>query len=96
VDTLRTHGIVPIIQSILFVSPRWKQHEKKNLEVAQLNDLLRAFSDWERLEYLDLNAVLSREGVLQEEFTTDGVHLTPQGYELWRNALEPVLKKYVR
>jgi lysophospholipase L1-like esterase len=96
VDTLRKHGIVPIIQSTLFVSPRWKRYEKKNLAVAQLNDLLRAFADWERLEYLDLNAVLSRDGVLQEEFTTDGVHLTPRGYELWRNALEPVLMKYVR
>jgi lysophospholipase L1-like esterase len=96
VDTLRKHDIVPVIQSTLYVSPRWKRHEKKNREVAQLNSLLRRYADLEHLEFLDLNAVLSKDGMLKDEVTTDGVHLTASGYACWRDALEPVLKKYAK
>ena len=96
VDTLRKYDVVPVIQSTLYVSPRWKRYEEKNREVAQLNSLLRTYAGLEHLEFLDLNAVLSKHGMLKDEVTTDGVHLTASGYARWRDALEPVLKKYTK
>lgn len=91
VDSLVREGITPVIQSTLHVHPRWKRAEVKNLEVAALNVLLKQLARSGGWEYIDINAVLSEDGILKEEFTTDGVHLTPAAYERWRDLLEPVI-----
>ncbi len=93
-DTLRAHAVIPVIQSTLHVNPKWKRTEEKNPQVASLNALLRSYAAEQSIEYLDLNAVLSANGVLRDEFTNDGVHLTAAAYGQWRDLLEPILKKH--
>lgn len=94
IDTLKRHGIIPVIQSTLHVNPRWKRAVEKNREVAELNRRLGVMAETNRIEFIDVNAVLSSEGVLRDECTTDGVHLTPEGYSRWRDLLLPVIKKH--
>lgn len=94
IDTLRTYKIIPIIQSTLHVNPKWKRTEEKNPEVKKLNDLLKDYASKHSILFLDINAVLSTDGVLRDEYTNDGVHLTPIAYGVWRDLLEPVLQKY--
>lgn len=91
IDSLRAHSIVPVIQSTLHVNPKWKRSEEKNLLVRQLNEMLQLYSREHEHGFVDLNALLSVDGVLKDEYTTDGVHLTPAAYAVWRDALEPVL-----
>ncbi|HET6273775.1 MAG TPA: GDSL-type esterase/lipase family protein [Bacteroidota bacterium] len=91
VETLRTEGIVPIIQSTLYVSPRWHDHEKNNLRVAQLNTLLQRLAATTRLEYIDLNKSMATNGALNDTLTYDGVHLNADGYRLWAREVERVL-----
>lgn len=38
--------------------------------------------------YLDLNHILAPDGSLSARNTLDGVHLTPEGYNLWATALK--------
>jgi lysophospholipase L1-like esterase len=94
IDTLRAHSIVPVIQSTLHVNPKWKRTEEKNPVVATLNVMLREFASKNGIEFVDVNAVLSVNGVLRDEFTVDGVHLNAPAYGLWRELLLPVLKKH--
>lgn len=94
IDTLRSQRIIPVIQSTLHVNPKWKRTEEKNPLVAQLNALLKEYAAKHSIIYIDVNAVLSSNGVLRDEFTTDGVHLTPEAYGVWRELLFPVLKQY--
>jgi lysophospholipase L1-like esterase len=91
---LRDHGITPLIQSTLYVSPQWKRSTEKNLEVEALNRLLEAYARAEGIDYLPLNDALSAGGQLREDVTSDGVHLNALGYRLWREMLEPILKKH--
>lgn len=93
-DTLRAHDIVPVIQSTLHVNPKWRRTEEKNPQVASLNTLLRSYASEHAIEFVDLNAVLSANGVLRDEYTNDGVHLTAAAYGQWRDLLEPILKKH--
>ena len=93
-DGLRTHGIIPVIQSTLFVSTKWKKYVEKNGEVARLDSMLTAYATKNHIDFIDLNAVMSQNNLLKEELTLDGVHLTPKGYALWRDELEKVLRKY--
>ncbi|MBI2427833.1 MAG: GDSL family lipase [Ignavibacteriales bacterium] len=94
VDSLRAYDIIPILQSTLHVNPKWKRAEVKNLEVAKLNRLLQKYATDRSLVFLDLNSVLSENGVLKNEYTTDGVHLTAAAYQIWRDQIDLVVKKY--
>lgn len=94
IDTLRAHSIIPVIQSTLHVNPKWKRTEEKNPLVAELNGLLKGYAEKNSITFIDVNAVLSTGGVLRDEFTTDGVHLTPAAYAAWRELLFPVLKQH--
>lgn len=93
IDSLRARNIVPIIQSTLHVNPKWKRTEEKNPLVAALNAMLIKYSSDNAITFIDLNASLSSGGVLKDEYTTDGVHLTSAAYAVWRDALYPILKK---
>jgi len=94
IDSLRAYKIIPVIQSTLHVNPKWKRAAEKNAEVATLNEMIERYAGDISVPYIDLNALLSENGVLQEQFTTDGIHLTAPAYGVWRDALEPLLRLY--
>ncbi len=93
-DSLRAHNIIPVIQSTLYVSPKWKKAAEKNIEVEKLDRMLIEYARKEKVLFIDLNRVLSEHNTLKDELTLDGVHLNAKGYELWRGELEPALEKY--
>jgi lysophospholipase L1-like esterase len=93
-ELLRSKSIIPVIQSTLHVSPKWKRAEEKNPLVTELNSRLRAYAEQNNIEYLDVDALLSTDGVLREECTFDGVHLTAPAYVRWSALVEDVLKKH--
>ena len=92
IDTLQAHSIIPIIQSTLHVNPKWKHAEEKNPEVEKLNLLLQKYARKHSIEFIDLNAALSSNDILRDEYTTDGVHLNASAYAVWRDMLEPILR----
>ena len=94
IEGLQAHTIVPIIQSTLFVSTKWRRYAEKNLEVAKLDSMLAEYARFKGIEFVNLNAVMSKDHLLLEELTTDGVHLNAKGYALWRDELEKILKKH--
>jgi len=94
IDSLRSHKIIPVVQSTLHVNPKWKRAVEKNAEVAKLNEMLERYADDISVPYINLNALLSTNGVLQDQYTSDGIHLTAAAYGIWRDALEPFLKSY--
>lgn len=94
IDSLRLHSIIPVIQSTLHVNPKWKRADEKNLQVARLNARLRQYASDNALIFIDLNTALSEDSVLKIEYTTDGVHLNAVGYGIWRDQIEPIIKKY--
>ncbi len=92
-DTLRQAGIVPVIQSTLHVSPKWRRSEEKNPEITQLDARLRALAADAGVDYLDLDSRLSVNGVLRDEFTSDGVHLTAPAYAIWSRLVDEWLRR---
>lgn len=94
VENLRLHKIIPIIQSTLFVSPKWHSAVAKNKEVTELNSLLQSFSKKNNIEFINLNATMSTNNQLHDDLTYDGVHLTAKGYSLWGAEVDRALKKH--
>ncbi len=60
--------------------------------IRQINVRLAGLADGKIIRYLDLNDRLaSPEGSPIEGVTVDGLHLSLKGYQIWADALKPVL-----
>jgi len=59
-----------------------------NSRIQKLNQELKAIAQNQGVIYLDLYPLFAdAKGNLKAELSTDGLHLSPQGYLVWRNAL---------
>ena len=85
-----------VVQSVL---PRAKEKvtganaqqvlDLSNERIYQFNRRLAAMADQANVSFLDLRALFAdQEGFLRPELTTDGLHLSPQGYLVWRSAIQ--------
>ncbi len=60
-----------------------------NSRIRQLNEQLAEIAQQEGARYLDIYTYFTDEGGnLRRELTTDGLHLNPRGYGVWRWALQ--------
>jgi lysophospholipase L1-like esterase len=84
-----------VVQSILPHSGEkvtWEGRDRllaiPNSRIQELNQKLKAIAQNEGVIYLDLYPLFAdADGNLKRELSTDGLHLSPQGYLVWRNAL---------
>lgn len=89
---LKTNGIIPVIQSVLYTESRFFSSEYNNPIVTELNDDLIKFCGEENIDFIDLNRFLSENNSLKPEYTDDGLHLNAKGYEVWSKVLNSYLK----
>jgi lysophospholipase L1-like esterase len=92
VNSLRENGIEVIIQSTLNVLS--ETSGRKNNDINTLNKLLQNFCVKENLIFLDINSVLVKDGLLQKQFTTDGLHINRKGYEKWKEIIIKELENH--
>ncbi|MBV6625737.1 MAG: G-D-S-L family lipolytic protein [Rivularia sp. (in: Bacteria)] len=85
-----------VIQSILphqGEQATWEGKEKllaiPNSRIRKLNQQLRTIAAKEDVKYLNLYPLFAdKQGNLRSNFTTDGLHLNPDGYLVWSSALQ--------
>lgn len=83
ITILQENGIEPIIQSTLYTtSPQYA------IQITELNNFLADYSIHNNIKFINLNKVLSKNNLLCEEYTSDGVHLNHKGYLLWKNEIQ--------
>jgi beta-glucosidase len=84
---------------ILGILPRAATRGDSEAEVrraiAVTNRRLAALADNPSICFLDIGSkFLETDGILlKEAFTSDSVHLSPKGYEIWAGAIEPTVVK---
>jgi lysophospholipase L1-like esterase len=60
-----------------------------NDRIRQLNQKLAAIATTEKVRFLDLHPLFTdAEGNLRSDLSSDGLHLSSQGYLVWRSALQ--------
>lgn len=58
------------------------------------NEQIAKLADEKAVFYLDIGGkFLAEDGTLPKELMPDSLHLSPKGYEIWAEAMEPSLKK---
>lgn len=79
---------------LLGVFPRGKDPlDAKRLNNVAINQRIRRLHDGERVHYLDIGKVfIEPDGSLSEKIMPDALHLSPEGYRRWAEAIEPTLQ----
>lgn len=71
--------------------PTWVDRLPKvpNRHIRWLNRELAAIAQEEQVEYLDLHSFFTDiRGNLRDDLSTDGLHLSQKGYQVWRSQLQ--------
>lgn len=59
-----------------------------NERIRNLNQQIAAIARQQQAGYLNLNALfVDSQGLMRQDLTTDGIHLSRRGYEVWQDAL---------
>ena len=62
--------------------------------INKINEKIAKLADGKMIRYLNINDKLAdKDGKLLEGMTTDRLHLSKKGYQVWADALKPVLKE---
>jgi lysophospholipase L1-like esterase len=86
----RTKEIFPGVKIILIsILPNARATQK----MADTNKIIQTFGDNQSVFYFDLAARMTPVGDNWKGVGFDHLHLTPEGYELWADAMEPLLTK---
>ena len=60
--------------------------------INKINARIADFADGKTIRYLNINDKLAKsDGTLIEGMTVDGLHLSLKGYQIWADALKPIL-----
>lgn len=95
-NTLR--GLLPETKIlVLGVFPRGRMADDWRRGInAAANAMLAELDDGEWVRYLDIGeSFLQPDGVLPESIMPDGLHPNERGYQIWAEAMEPVLARLI-
>lgn len=101
VEFIISEKAIPVINLVFYLSPKAGEkfpsradYVSINKSILELNNLLTEYAIKNKIDYIDLNKSISEDNVLKAEYTTDGVHLSAEGYKLWVNEINQSLRKY--
>lgn len=79
---------------ILAIFPRGEKPNPQREKNAKASEIASKLADGENVFYLDIGQkFLTEDGTLTKEIMPDFLHLSPQGYTIWAEAIEPEVAK---
>jgi lysophospholipase L1-like esterase len=76
---------------LMGITPR-NDNRAAMVTIDKVNERVARFADGKKVRYLNINDKLAdREGVFLEGMSPDRLHLSVKGYQVWADALKPVL-----
>ena len=78
---------------LLAVFPRGEKPNPQREKIKAVNDTIAKLDDGKMVRYLDIGPkFLTDEATLTKEIMPDFLHLTEKGYQIWADAVTPMLK----
>ena len=80
---------------LLAIFPRGADEQDPLRQVNQkTNAIVAKLDDGQMVHYLDIGpAFLADDGTLSKEIMPDLLHLSPKGYQIWAESIEPSIRK---
>ena len=65
-------------------------------KIRMTNERIKKLADSQRVYFVDIgNVFLEKDGEITKDVMRDLLHLSPKGYEMWADAMEPYLKAFL-
>lgn len=80
------------IQSVLPVSKSKELSVCHNTNIRQFNQGIKTLAEERNMIYIDLYSLYEVSGEMNPDLTRDGVHICPEAYELWANAIKQYIE----
>lgn len=96
VDTI--HEKLPRTKLLLLaVFPRGTKNSRERNAVTAINTVIGGLDDGKMTRYLDIgNVFLDEDGEIPPDVMPDKLHPTAKGYDLWYEAMQPLLAEMMR
>jgi beta-glucosidase len=79
---------------VLAIFPRGEKPNPQREKNAKASELASKLADDKNVFYLDIGPkFLKEDGTLSRDVMPDLLHLSPQGYQIWADAIEPKVKE---
>lgn len=91
INRLNDNGIRPVIQSVIYTGYNYDGQKEINLLASRINEVMKKFAINNNIYFLDLNNYLSEGGLLNPDYTYDGLHLNAKGYSIWGQVINEFL-----
>jgi lysophospholipase L1-like esterase len=90
VNKLSEQGMKVYIQSTIYTSERLG---RRNIKITALNKKLELLAKQkDSVTYIDLNAGLAKDSLLNPMYSRDGLHLNGKGYAVWKGIIGQYVK----
>jgi len=71
-----------------------KATEPVRAKIQKINELIAPLGDGKKVIYVDFGAkFLEPDGTMSKEIMPDFLHPSPKGYQIWADAIQPVIEK---
>lgn len=80
------------IQSVLPINNKFIKNVK-NQDIIQLNNRLQLIARESNCTYVDLHSVFYKDDALNLEYSNDGIHLTGNGYLVWKDSIDQYINE---
>lgn len=81
------------IESVLPITKKQEERVVGNSTIVRFNKMLMELAEKKELIYIDLHSSYFRDGCLPDTLSKDGIHLKPEAYDIWFNAIEKYVKE---
>jgi len=79
---------------LLAIFPRGEKPNAQREKIAETNRIVSRLADDKTVFYLDIGPkFLSADGSLSKDIMPDFLHLSPKGYEIWAESVEPKISE---
>ncbi|MDL5029192.1 SGNH/GDSL hydrolase family protein [Vibrio sp. TMPB1044] len=82
-----------LVQSTLYVGSKL---QGLNPLVELLNSKISEYCDQQGIAFLDVNSVLSPNGLLSNEYSCDDLHLNAKAYQAWAEVLQSTIEELLK
>ena len=103
-----TEGVTAIVKTIQQKSPKTKilllaifprantKTEEMNKQIPEINERIKKLDDGKNVKYLDIGERFLVSGKMSKEIMPDYLHLSTRGYEIWAEAVAPVIRQMMK
>ncbi len=89
-EILRAKKIKIIIQSIIYTT----DNQEFNINILKFNSKLKDYCTTQKIVWLNMNEQLSQDGKLLERYSSDGIHLNKEAYQIWATKINEKLVQF--